>query len=173
MSAQLIDCDIRLCHIEPAQSAGVRREKIAKKTMNAPVTKTNLYRDRSRNAGWRVSDSCCQCALSFFSRLSGRKSLFISHTTMFPQSATGSVRELRIRKHDRMANDEVLGPRKTMFVLVIVVGCFAVLWPRILSPLIVGHTSEQLKPNQFDRDAGKSVFLTLAQCQYRWTDARF
>ncbi|CAG5014839.1 unnamed protein product [Parnassius apollo] len=53
-----------------------------------------------------------------------------------------------------MANDEVLGPRKTMFVLVIVVGCFAVLWPRILSPLILGHSQEQLKPNQFDRDAG-------------------
>ncbi|XP_041984835.1 uncharacterized protein LOC121737276 isoform X3 [Aricia agestis] len=53
-----------------------------------------------------------------------------------------------------MANDEVLGPRKTMFVLVIVVGCFAVLWPRILSPLIVGHSREQLKPNQFDREAG-------------------
>ncbi|CAG9127555.1 unnamed protein product [Plutella xylostella] len=52
-----------------------------------------------------------------------------------------------------MANDEVLGPRKTMFVLVIVVGCFAVLWPRILSPLLAGGR-EQLKPNQFDRDAG-------------------
>ncbi|VVD05115.1 unnamed protein product, partial [Leptidea sinapis] len=53
-----------------------------------------------------------------------------------------------------MANDEVLGPRKTMLVLVIVVGCFAVLWPRILSPLLVGHTQEQLKPNKFDREAG-------------------
>ncbi|CAH2041988.1 unnamed protein product, partial [Iphiclides podalirius] len=53
-----------------------------------------------------------------------------------------------------MANDEVLGPRKTMFVLVIVVGCFAVLWPRILSPLILGHSQEQLKPNKFDREAG-------------------
>lgn len=53
-----------------------------------------------------------------------------------------------------MANDEVLGPRKTMFILVIVVGCFAILWPRILSPLIVGHTKQQLQPNQFDRDAG-------------------
>ncbi|XP_063830493.1 titin isoform X3 [Ostrinia nubilalis] len=53
-----------------------------------------------------------------------------------------------------MANEEVLGPRKTMFVLVIVVGCFAVLWPRILSPLILGHTRDQLKPNQFDREAG-------------------
>ncbi|XP_022125246.2 J domain-containing protein DDB_G0295729 isoform X6 [Pieris rapae] len=52
-----------------------------------------------------------------------------------------------------MAIDEVLGPRKTMLVLVIVVGCFAVLWPRILSPLIVGHTQEQLKPNKFDREA--------------------
>lgn len=69
-----------------------------------------------------------------------------------------------------MANDEVLGPRKTMFVLVIVVGCFAVLWPRILSPLILGHTADQLKPNKYDREAGKAVFLTLAQCQYRWTD---
>ncbi|XP_061720762.1 neurofilament heavy polypeptide isoform X3 [Cydia pomonella] len=51
-----------------------------------------------------------------------------------------------------MANEEVLGPRKTMFVLVIVVGCFAVLWPRILSPLMLGQG--QLKPNQLDRDAG-------------------
>ncbi|XP_063540680.1 serine/arginine repetitive matrix protein 1 isoform X8 [Cydia strobilella] len=50
-----------------------------------------------------------------------------------------------------MANEEALGPRKTMFVLVIVVGCFAVLWPRILSPLMVGQG--QLKPNQLDRDA--------------------
>ncbi|KAH9635946.1 hypothetical protein HF086_017437, partial [Spodoptera exigua] len=53
-----------------------------------------------------------------------------------------------------MANEEVLGPRKTMFVLVIVVGCFAVLWPRILSPLITGPSGEQLKPNKFDREAG-------------------
>ncbi|XP_063626929.1 resistance to inhibitors of cholinesterase protein 3 isoform X8 [Cydia splendana] len=51
-----------------------------------------------------------------------------------------------------MANEEALGPRKTMFVLVIVVGCFAVLWPRILSPLMLGQG--QLKPNQLDRDAG-------------------
>ncbi|XP_075981096.1 RIC3 acetylcholine receptor chaperone isoform X3 [Anticarsia gemmatalis] len=53
-----------------------------------------------------------------------------------------------------MANEEVLGPRKTMFVLVIVVGCFAVLWPRILSPLLMGPSREQMKPNQFDREAG-------------------
>nr|XP_049705922.1 resistance to inhibitors of cholinesterase protein 3-like [Helicoverpa armigera] len=52
-----------------------------------------------------------------------------------------------------MANEEVLGPRKTMFVLVIVVGCFAVLWPRILSPLVLGPSREQLKPNKFDREA--------------------
>ncbi|XP_026321073.1 probable inactive protein kinase DDB_G0270444 [Hyposmocoma kahamanoa] len=53
-----------------------------------------------------------------------------------------------------MPNEEVLGPRKTMFVLVIVVGCFAVLWPKILSPLILGGTREQLKPNAYDREAG-------------------
>ncbi|XP_063366589.1 uncharacterized protein LOC134655059 isoform X2 [Cydia amplana] len=49
-------------------------------------------------------------------------------------------------------NEEALGPRKTMFVLVIVVGCFAVLWPRILSPLMLGQGP--VKPNQLDRDAG-------------------
>lgn len=59
-----------------------------------------------------------------------------------------------IRKHDKMPTEEVLGPRKTMLILVIVVGCFAMLWPRILSPLILGHTREQLKPNEFDREAG-------------------
>ncbi|XP_062529859.1 titin isoform X8 [Bombyx mori] len=53
-----------------------------------------------------------------------------------------------------MPTEEVLGPRKTMLILVIVVGCFAMLWPRILSPLILGHTREQLKPNEFDREAG-------------------
>lgn len=54
----------------------------------------------------------------------------------------------------KMPNEEALGPRKTMFVLVIVVGCFAVLWPKILSPLILGGTREQLKPNAYDREAG-------------------
>lgn len=73
-----------------------------------------------------------------------------------------NVRDETIRKHDvRMANEEVLGPRKTMFVLVIVVGCFAVLWPRILSPLLVGHQRAQLQPNQIDRDAGNGdIFNT-------------
>lgn len=54
----------------------------------------------------------------------------------------------------KMPNEEVLGPRKTMFVLVIVGGCFAVLWPKILSPLILGGSREQLKPNAYDREAG-------------------
>ncbi|KAJ2948801.1 hypothetical protein O0L34_g8059 [Tuta absoluta] len=53
-----------------------------------------------------------------------------------------------------MANEEALGPRKTMFVLVIVVGCFAVLWPRILSPLMLGGGAPSLQPNHFDREAG-------------------
>ncbi|XP_049877383.1 serine/arginine repetitive matrix protein 1 isoform X2 [Pectinophora gossypiella] len=64
-----------------------------------------------------------------------------------------------------MANEEVLGPRKTMFVLVIVVGCFAVLWPRILSPLLLGGTRDSLKPNQFDRDAGCCEVLFETEVQ--------
>lgn len=42
-----------------------------------------------------------------------------------------------------------------MVVLVIVVGCFAVLWPRILSPLVLGGGQDSVKPNHFDREAGK------------------
>jgi hypothetical protein len=73
-----------------------------------------------------------------------------------------------------MANEEVLGPRKTMFVLVIVVGCFAVLWPRILSPLILGHTRDQIKPNQYDREAGKvGIFNSFSMSiPLDWTDER-
>lgn len=66
------------------------------------------------------------------------------------------------KNDDRMANEEVLGPRKTMFVLVIVVGCFAVLWPRILAPLILGHARDQLKPNEFDREAGNGGIFNIS-----------
>lgn len=46
-----------------------------------------------------------------------------------------------------MANEEALGPRKTALVLVIVVGCFAVLWPRLLSPMFLGSRMSQADPD--------------------------
>ncbi|XP_018327159.1 spindle pole body component 110 isoform X2 [Agrilus planipennis] len=41
-----------------------------------------------------------------------------------------------------------LGPRKTLFVIVIVVGCFAVLWPKVFYPMLVGPTH---KTHDYDR----------------------
>ncbi|CAH1958219.1 unnamed protein product [Acanthoscelides obtectus] len=51
-----------------------------------------------------------------------------------------------------MANE--LSPRKTMFILVIVVGCFAVLWPKVFYPMLVGSLSHQTKPSPIDRSTG-------------------
>lgn len=33
-------------------------------------------------------------------------------------------------------NDGPLGPRKTLFVLVTVIGCIAILWPKIFYPMM-------------------------------------
>lgn len=52
------------------------------------------------------------------------------------------------RSAETAASDEVgLGPRKTMLVLVIVVGCFAVLWPKIFHPMLVGSSDQPTDPN--------------------------
>lgn len=50
--------------------------------------------------------------------------------------------------------DSDLGTRKTLFVLVIVVGCFAVLWPKVFYPMLVGPTNQRMKPSKLDK--GKS-----------------
>lgn len=36
----------------------------------------------------------------------------------------------------KIASD--IGPKKTMVVVFIVVGCFAVLWPKVFYPMLVG-----------------------------------
>ncbi|KAH0815823.1 hypothetical protein GEV33_006968 [Tenebrio molitor] len=52
----------------------------------------------------------------------------------------------------KMEND--LSPRKTMVVLVIVVGCFAVLWPKVFYPMLVGSANQQIKPSPIDKTTG-------------------
>ncbi|XP_057651491.1 uncharacterized protein LOC130891029 isoform X2 [Diorhabda carinulata] len=52
----------------------------------------------------------------------------------------------------KMVND--LSPRKTMLVLVIVVGCFAVLWPKVFYPMLVGSAITRIKPSSIDRTQG-------------------
>ncbi|KAK4885107.1 hypothetical protein RN001_001378 [Aquatica leii] len=44
-----------------------------------------------------------------------------------------------------------LGTKKTLIVLVIVVGCFAVLWPKVLYPMLIGSTNQIMKPNNLDK----------------------
>ncbi|CAG9860025.1 unnamed protein product [Phyllotreta striolata] len=52
----------------------------------------------------------------------------------------------------KMVND--LSPKKTMLVLVIVVGCFAVLWPKVFHPMLVGSANNRIKPSPIDRTQG-------------------
>lgn len=48
-----------------------------------------------------------------------------------------------------------LGPRKSLFVLVIVIGCFAVLWPKVFYPMLVGSAQQHMKPSDIDRTTGE------------------
>lgn len=48
-----------------------------------------------------------------------------------------------------------LGPRKSLFVLVIVVGCFAVLWPKVFYPMLVGSAQQHMKPSDIDKATGQ------------------
>lgn len=48
-----------------------------------------------------------------------------------------------------------IGPRKSMFVLVIVVGCFAILWPKVFYPMLVGSANQHMKPSSIDKQTGK------------------
>lgn len=50
-----------------------------------------------------------------------------------------------------------LGPKKTLFVLVIVVGCFAVLWPKVFYPMLVGSAQHHIKPSDIDKMTGEGL----------------
>lgn len=52
----------------------------------------------------------------------------------------------------KMSND--LTPRKTMLIIVIVVGCFAVLWPKVFYPMLVGSANQHIKPSPIDKTTG-------------------
>ncbi|XP_049819320.1 uncharacterized protein LOC109608273 isoform X2 [Aethina tumida] len=47
-----------------------------------------------------------------------------------------------------------LGPTKTAIVLVVVVGCFAVLWPKVFYPMLTGSANNYIKPSPIDRQSG-------------------
>lgn len=45
-----------------------------------------------------------------------------------------------------------LGPRKTIFVLATVVGCIAILWPKIFYPMMFGGSEVPVKNNYMNKD---------------------
>lgn len=54
-----------------------------------------------------------------------------------------------------------IGPKKTMIVVVIVVGCFAVLWPKVFQPMMFGGNDDYIKPNAADRSNGNSSQIKI------------
>lgn len=54
-----------------------------------------------------------------------------------------------------MSNNVDIGPRKTMFILVVVIGCFSILWPKVFYPMLMGNAEKQSKPSPIDKTAGK------------------
>uniref|UniRef100_A0A6M2DZL8 Putative ric3 acetylcholine receptor chaperone isoform p n=1 Tax=Xenopsylla cheopis TaxID=163159 RepID=A0A6M2DZL8_XENCH len=47
-----------------------------------------------------------------------------------------------------------LGPRKSVFIVVIVVGCFSILWPKIFHPMLMGMSEQEILPNSMDKTSG-------------------
>ncbi|KAL3288613.1 hypothetical protein HHI36_003050 [Cryptolaemus montrouzieri] len=58
----------------------------------------------------------------------------------------------------KMEND--FSPKKTMIILVIVVGCFAVLWPKVFYPMLVGSANQHMKPSAIDKTTGCCYVLS-------------
>ncbi|XP_044747327.1 VID27-like protein isoform X2 [Coccinella septempunctata] len=58
----------------------------------------------------------------------------------------------------KMEND--FTPKKTMIIMVIVVACFAVLWPKIFYPMLVGSANQQIKPSAIDKTTGCCYVLS-------------
>ncbi|XP_045466353.1 uncharacterized protein LOC123675126 isoform X2 [Harmonia axyridis] len=51
-------------------------------------------------------------------------------------------------------------PKKTMIIMVIVVACFAVLWPKIFYPMLVGSANQRIKPSAIDKTTGCCYVLS-------------
>lgn len=64
---------------------------------------------------------------------------------------SGSAKFQRCQTNPTKMPETNLGTRKTLFVLVIVVGCFAVLWPKVFYPMLVGPTNQRMKASHLDK----------------------
>ncbi|XP_060515857.1 interaptin isoform X2 [Cylas formicarius] len=51
----------------------------------------------------------------------------------------------------KLSSGDDFSPKKTILVLVVVVGCFAVLWPKLFYPMLVANVNNQIKPGPIDK----------------------
>lgn len=61
--------------------------------------------------------------------------------------------------YNNQSDTPPLGPRKTIFVLATVIGCIAILWPKIFYPMMFGSADVPIKNNYINKDmkpGGKS-----------------
>lgn len=64
-------------------------------------------------------------------------------------STAARERQTTTQQQQQQPQDDFggLGPRKTLFVLVTVVGCIAILWPKIFYPMMFGSTDDTATNN--------------------------
>jgi len=67
-----------------------------------------------------------------------RRDLFIASSKFSRSAKHLRTTKLLLRK---MAEITEFGPRKTIFILAIVAGCFAVLWPKIFYPMLTASVT--------------------------------
>lgn len=62
---------------------------------------------------------------------------------------SGEINRLKMASVVSSANEShALGPKKTVFVMVIVVGCIAILWPKVFYPMLIGGGHQAVQPQK-------------------------
>lgn len=74
--------------------------------------------------------------------------------TASPQSASSYYQQ-------NQTETPPLGPRKTIFVLATVIGCIAILWPKIFYPMMFGGSEVPIKNNYINKDVKPGGKLIL------------
>lgn len=69
-------------------------------------------------------------------------------------------------KAKKMGED--LGPGKTLVILVIVIGCFAVLCPNVFYPMLFGSPQSHIKPSPIDKTTGQFNYIFCKQYLIHW-----
>lgn len=85
--------------------------------------------------------------------------------------ATKNVSQPSASSHyqNNQSDTPPLGPRKTIFVLATVIGCIAILWPKIFYPMMFGSAEVPIKNNYINKDikpGGKLIYSILFSMRF-------